>query len=437
MKTYRMAYRLIVFILLAILSKVTFASESLNYRYDPLYQSQQLGQLPIAAWSNKTNKDQLIQATRPQLAGHWPRDVELLEDSLLRKHGRLLQGSKIKARKLIVQSYPKNTQSKARLRGFFAEAIYLDKHPDEHYVQKFNAKHNDVYRMVNNVPDGAQIKTKVKFSGPGYETDMRKDYLAKRFIVPDDHVVLLKKHLLEQESLYRNANDIKNADRTHRMIAKVRPLGATSSQLQTRMDNVYKTALKAETASYVNIGAAAGLGVASILWSYENGETSDSATLYKSAKALSLINTGVTTNRLLVTYKSGALSGTIKGNLITGAAIFAVDTLYLVYEQGGTKAFQQAEFWEESGGNISSLTLATIVGGYTALWTAPLGLPTQFVSTIASATIVGILGYVGGKKLTHEILNELTPEIALQTERTLIKRVHEKLQEMENQLKVI
>lgn len=432
-----MAYRSIVLIFTTIVSSTTAAGEFSSQRYVPLYQSPQSGQLPIKAWANNSYQNQLAISTRPKLAGLWSRDVELLEDSLLRKHGRLLQGSHIKARKLIARSYSKNTQSAARLRGFFAEAIYLDRHPNEHYVQKFNAKHNDVYRMVNNVPDGAQIKTKLKFSGPAYESDMRNDYLAKRFIVPDDHVKPLKKHLFEQEKLYRKVNDVKSADRTHRMIAKIRPLGATSNQLKTRMDNVYRTTLRAETVTYVSLGAAAGLGIAPILWSYANGEASEGATLYQSAKTLSLINTGVAANRALESYKDGALKGSLKGNVIIGAAIFATETMYLLYEHGGTKAFNNAEFLEEMGGSISSLTLSLIVGGNVALWTTPFGMPAQITCTVLAATITGASGYIAGKRLSHEILNEFAPEIARKAEKELIQNAKNTLQNSENKLKQI
>lgn len=397
--------------------------------YNPLFQYQKPGHhLPIASWSSNADQSTQAPSTRPQLSGLWSRDVELLEDSLLRKHGRLLQDSNSKARKLIAQTYPRNTQSTARLRGFFAEAIYLDRHPDEHYVKKFNAKHNDVYRMVNGVPDGAQIKTKVTFSGPAYEIDMRKDYLAKRFIVPDNHVEPLRSHLTEQEQIYRIAGDIKNAEKTHRMLAKIRPLGATSQQLQSRLNSAYRTISRAESAGYVSLGTAAGLGLAPVLWKYANGETSDGTALYQTTKTLSLVNVGMTVDRGLTSYKSGALRGTVKGNVITGAAVFTIETAYLFYEHGGTNALKQAGFWEEIGGSVSSLTLGTIVGGYVALWTAPLGVPVQATSAITAGMTGGIGGYIGGKSATRKLLEDVAPEIALKAEKDSIAEVRNSLE---------
>lgn len=415
-----------------------------NNYYTPLFQHQKTVILPVDAWSGNSSfqSGKTTPASRPQLSGLWSRDVELLEDSLLRKHGRLLQGSHSKARTLIVRSYPKNTQSTARLRGFFAEAIYLDRYPNEHYVGKSNAAHNDVYRIekigsngIRTIPNGAQIKTKVTFSGPAYEADMRKDYLAKRFIIPDDHVQPFKNHLTEQEQIYRKKGDIKNADRTQRMIAKVLPLGASSKQLQSRLHSAYLTLARAENAHYVSLGAAAGLGLAPTLWKFTNGETTEGAALYQATRTLSLVNAGLYSDKILTNFKGGALRGTVKGNLITGAAMFATETIYLVYEHGGTKSFKQAAFWEEIGGSVSSLALSLTVGSTVTILVSPLATPWIGVpSGIAAATVSGMAGYIVGKSATRALLYEVSPEIALQSENDAIKETRKNVDMMKIKL---
>jgi len=414
-----------------------------NKNYNPLFQYQKSGGLPIDAWSSSSSSQSgksYTPTTRPQLSGLWSRDVELLEDSLLRKHGRLLQGSHSKAKKLIVKSYPKNMQSTARLRGFFAEAVYLDRHPNEHYVSKSNAPYNDVYVMKNGVPNGAQIKTKITFSGPAYEADMRKDYKAKRFIIPDDHVQPFKVHLTEQEKIYRGMGDIKNADRTQRMIAKVLPLGATTKQLQSRLDSVYRTLARAENAHYVSLGASAGLGLAPILWKYTDGETTEGAALYQATRTMSLVGAGLHTDKFLTNFKDGALRGTVKGNVITGATIFAVETAYLIYEHGSTQSFKQAAFWEEIGGSVSSLALGFTVGGTVGVWVTTM-VPAMPWIGVSSAVVAGsvssIAGYVGGKSATRALLAEVAPEIALQSERDAVKEARESLNTMKSKLLTI
>lgn len=414
--------------------------------YVPLMQWQGAEQLPVDAWSakngTKTQGSGINPATRPNLAGQWPKDVELLQYVLQRKHGRLPGSSNSKARDDILRSYARSPQSAAQLRGIFAEAVYLDKHPNEYHVRKLNAAHNNVYRWDNRAPNGAQIITRNIFSGSGYAAAMKKDYRAKRFIVPDDHVEPLKSYFLEQEHKFQSAGEAKLAEKARLQFAKVRPLGETSGELENRLQTGFRRVLAAKSAPYVSLGAATGGGFAPILWGYANGEITAERTLYQATRASSLIGAGLGSDTILANIKDGALRGSAKGNLITGAAIFAVESGFLVYENGGARALQEARFWEELGGSASALTLGIAVGVPVTVYVTTVlatgtGPAAPFVggtTGILVGSLVGMAGYVGGKSLTRVLLDTAAPEIARKAERESIAEIRKGLNALEKKV---
>ena len=425
-------------LLIALLTQWAVAPLLVAKSYVPLMDWQQSGHLPGLKLDSalEVKSRSINPAARPQLAGQWPKDVELLQDALLRKHGKLLGGSPSKARQLILDRYSMSSQSAARLRGIFAEAVYLEIHPNEGYVGKPNATHNDVYCWVEGeqLPQGGQIKTTKTFSGADYVAKMKKDYLARRFIVPDDHVEPLKRYLLEQDRKFQKTGDIKLAEQSRRFYAKVKPLGATTSDLEGRLQSVFRRLVAAKSSPYVSLGVAAGVGLAPILWNYMTGEDSAGRAIYQATRATTLMGVGLATDGILANIKGGALRGTAKGNLITGAAIFAAETGFLVYENGGTRAFQEARFWEELGGSASGLTLGLAVGTPVGIWatgawaagTGPLAPAAPLVGAgagLLSGSLAGTAGYFGGKRAARVCLDTFAPEIAHRAEREAVAEI--------------
>ncbi len=399
-------------------------------------------QLKADAWANQTGgvtgSRRINPAARPYLAGHWPRDVELLEDALLRKHGRMLGESNSKARHLILRRYVRSPESAAQLRGIFAEAVYLDRHPNEGYVSKPNAAHNDVYRMDGRVPNGGQIKTKQTFSGSGYQAEMKRDFLAKRFIVPDDHVKPLRSYLDGQERKFQLAGNELLATEARRQSAKVRPLGATSAALETRLKSVAKHIAAEKAAPYVSLGVSTGAGLAPIIWSYANGELTGDKLLRQATRDISLRLTAIGADATLANVKGGALRGSAKGNLITGAAMFAVDSVFLICEYGGQQSFREAAFWEEIGGGASALTLGFSVGAPVTIYVTasavefgPAAPAIGATAGLMAGSLSGMVGYFGGKAVTRQFLDSVAPEIARKAEMEAFVEVRTGLDAME------
>jgi hypothetical protein len=85
-----------------------------------------------------------------------------------------------------------------------AEAYFADRNPDENYVRRANAPQHDFTRLLAN---GQRRNTQVKFHTSGtpsqYVADMRADWRAHKFAVPDDHVDALKTYLTNKYTRLR------------------------------------------------------------------------------------------------------------------------------------------------------------------------------------------------------------------------------------------
>ena len=103
---------------------------------------------PFGSWeepSTRWNKELALRSdrtsavnsdARPHLAGLRSRNVEMLEDALLRKHPKLLGNDPAKARELLLRRYRANLP---QLRGIMAEAVFIDRNPEWGFVKKSNA----------------------------------------------------------------------------------------------------------------------------------------------------------------------------------------------------------------------------------------------------------------------------------------------------------
>src|SRR2546425_5503439 len=117
-------------------------------------------------------------------------NVELLTDALLRKRP-MLENNAAKARAAILDIYQRQYRHPGRfahlpfahLRGYMAEAVFVQQHPEWAYVKNPNASQYDVYRWVpgRRTPFTGQIKYHDSGDPARYARDMVKDHLANKF----------------------------------------------------------------------------------------------------------------------------------------------------------------------------------------------------------------------------------------------------------------
>ena len=94
---------------------------------------------------------------RTPLPGLRPRSVELLEGYFLRAHPKLLNDNPERARQLILRRY---NNGLGPLRGYMAEAMFVDLNPEWNLVRSGTAPQHDVTRQVagHRAPFNGQIK---------------------------------------------------------------------------------------------------------------------------------------------------------------------------------------------------------------------------------------------------------------------------------------
>jgi hypothetical protein len=114
--------------------------------------------------------------TRPQFAGR-PKSVELLENYFLQKHPKLLQSSPERARQLILRRY---SNRPGPLRGYMAEAMFMDRNPEWNLVRGNNAPQHDVTRRIpgRRAPFNGQIKYHDSGTSALYARDMVKERIS-------------------------------------------------------------------------------------------------------------------------------------------------------------------------------------------------------------------------------------------------------------------
>ena len=350
---------------------------------------------------------------RPTLAGLRPKNVELLEDALLRKHPKLLGGSPTKARNLIVRRYQNDP---AQLRGIMAEAVFADQNPDWRYVRKPNAPQHDLYRLrLGMPPETVQVKFHMDGNPATYAADMVKDHLAHRFAVPDDHVGPLKNYLRLKAERLAAAGDDAAAARLWRDYGRVRGIGKGSDYIASTTKGAASTEAREINATYTSFGAAIALSLGPTLWDWANGGVPANQAMYRATRSLSVLGVGVGTDFVLATVQEGALRGTLKGNVIVAAATTVTEVTWLVYDYGWQRAFYQPQFYEDVVGGVSGTALgfAGFLGG-TALAseTGPLA---PVIGT-GVGIVTGTIGYVGGKAGTRMILEIVSPKMLQQRE---------------------
>jgi hypothetical protein len=349
---------------------------------------------------------------RPQLAGLRPKSVELLQDGYLRKHGKSLENNPAKARELVLRRAARGRIH--QLRGYMAEALFLDRHSEWGYVSKPNASQHDVYRWVigRRVPQTGQIKFHTSGEPSRYSADMVRDDRAHRFFIPDDHVEATKAYL-RMRGRWRDA-------------ARVQPLGATSSEIRSQTASACRSIAREKYATYTSLGAALALSLAPTLLDWARGDLSANVAAYQALRSLSLMGVGIGAEQLLATIAKGAIRGTLRGNAIVGTVLVVTETLWLLHEHGWRRAFYQPNFYEGVGGGVSAIALGLIGGAVATGLAAETG---PFAPVIGGGVgiVTGAVGYVGGRAATRAILDIVAPELLRREESQRFRAVIESL----------
>ena len=383
----------------------------------------------LSTWQTKRSfferSSSIQQSARPVIHGLRPVSIELLQDALIKKHPKLLRNNPRMARQVIMGKYLGRGTIRSRingrnqLHGAMAEALFLQKNPDWKYVSKPNAPQNDVYRFVTGkrTPLTGQIKFHISGNPTLYASDMLKDYSARHFYVPNDHVEDLRNLWLRRSESAKTIGDMIGAQRAAKKAGRVKPMGVHSQEVVAGTKQSYQIAAVENRMVYTSLAAGVALSLGQIGWNYAHGSLSADQASYHTSKAIALIGSGVAADATLILVRGGALRGTLKGNWIVGSAVLLVETSWNLYEQGGMAAFRHPNFYEQLGGSISAIGIGGASGFYSGLATtaaaSETGPAAPFIGGavgFAVGTIVGAIAYVGGRTSTRWLIINGWPE---------------------------
>lgn len=368
---------------------------------------------PTVRWGNRLAEAlELRRATvdpaRPPGRSLQPRALQILEDALLRKYPRLLRGSRIRARELVLRRYQRNP---AQLRGIQAEALFLDRNPDWRYVSKPNASQHDVYLLRRGLPPrNGQVKVHASGDPSLYARDMIADHRAHRFFVPDDHVEALREHL-RQAGRFRDA-------------ARVSGTGFTYAELEAKCADAVRAAAREKYAGYISLGMTLGLSVGGVVWDAFHGRLDTNQAGYHLLRSGSLVAVGVGADQGLRFVYGGVLRGTLRGNVIVAVATSVGEIGWLLYEHGWRRAFYEPSFYEAAVGGVSAAGLGLLVG----TWVTGLAAETGWWAPViggGAGLVAGTAGYIGGRTATRWTLEVVAPEMMRKQERLWVATVRQ------------
>lgn len=400
----------------------------------------------FASWEalREASATPAAEGRRPVLPGVNGKDLELLQDAIANKWPKKVPGGTLPAaRAEVARITPFRLPA---VRGYMAEAIYLDNNPEWKYVNKPNATQHDVYKSatngtprVSNLPSNTgQVKFHMDGKAARYARDMRKDFRSDSFIIPDDHVDGLKAHLKYKAKELRLKGDEAGAATLDRQVIRVKGIGATSTQIDRATRQAITEARVVRVAPYVFVGVATTLMTAPTVMDWYKGDIDGQEALYRLAKSGSTIGSTVVADQALKNWRGGLLRGTLRGNVLTACVVLMVDTSWRIYECGGVgNALQDPEFIISMGGNVSATGLA-IAGGYVGMKTGAAigGLVGPKGATIGGATgglavgtAAGVAGYFGGAKGTRWALEKFSPEKLYAQERAYVGEVRKGIED--------
>lgn len=373
----------------------------------PLSQAAARGYHPIKA------------SDRVFLPGLRPQSAELLQQTLSERYPRTVGGSPVAIANKAVPKIFSDSRSFAQTRGIYAERWFVHRNPHIGLVGTRNASQLDAYSRIigRKAPVGYQIKT--LSGGPAdYARSMVADHRARWFVIPDDHVEAVRENWRQTGEAHLKAGRTVEAKQAFRQRKRVLPLGTTMKGLEDQMREGGRVLLREQTARYVSVGAAAALALGPALADYiEDGELS-AAGARQAARTVSLFGSAAGTNYALGKYRNGALRGTLRGNVITGAVMVMVDTSFAIYDYGGAAAFSRPEFYEQLGGGISGTAMGLAVGipvgaqvtaytAYTGPWAPVIG----GAAGIVTGGVAGLVGHIGGRSGTRFVMQLAMPDL--------------------------
>lgn len=396
-----------------------------------------LSELDASSGTNHVSSRVVGSDARPFLPGMRPVEVELLEDALRRKQPRTIGDSRVRAHESIIRNSLRDPIKRSHMKGILAEALYLQKNPEWGYVRSPIASQHDIYTWVpgRQAPFNAQIKTHASADPTVYARDMVSDHRSNLFVVPDDHVGPLRDHWRSQLREYQARGQTTDAIEASRQLARVRGLGYSSKELDDHLSRAARYCLRERNAAYVSLGAGVAMAIGPDLWEWwRTGSPSDRAA-YRAVRTGSILAAERATTLALGKVGTGALRGTLRGNIVTGVVILTTDTAFSIYENGGAGAFRSAGFYNELGGGIGGLALAFPVGALVAVnvtgWTTPVAGGWAPVlggaAGLASGAVAAMAGYVGGKSTTRTILEAIDPGFLHDAETTAFKTAKDRI----------
>lgn len=365
--------------------------------------------------------------SRPRLAGLRPKQVELLEEALIRKSRNKI--TTIPKAKIHIIRLSRNQVGRNLLNGTMHEALFVDRNAEWGYVKSPNSPQHDVYRWVpgRKTPFNGQLKFHASGAPAKYAASMKSDWRAHRFFIPDDHVEAVKAHLRSEAERLVATGDTAGSKAAWRDYGRVRGSGVTAKEVTDSRRYVKKYETRQRYATYTSLGASLALAAGPTIWDWASGNLPANQAVYRTTRALSVLGVGVSTELALRTIRQGALRGTMRGNLIVGTAVVITETTWLLYEHGWSKALTNPEFYESVAGSATGLAFGLAAGGAMVIWMPGPGWVVGGAAAVTGA-VAGTVGYFGGRSATHVLFEILAPAQLQQRQRDRIAEVNRELQ---------
>lgn len=131
---------------------------------------------------------------------------------------------------------------RGNLRGRIAESDWLDRNAADGWRRTASriAPENDAWRrLADGNLEGAQVK--VHGDWKEYLRSMRKDGRAERFVIPDDHLELVRADLLTRRQGALRGGQAGKAASYGRLLERLTPLGRTFSEVDSAIERTVRT----------------------------------------------------------------------------------------------------------------------------------------------------------------------------------------------------
>jgi hypothetical protein len=266
-----------------------------------------------------------------------------------------------------------------------AEAMYIHRNRGWRYVESANATQNDAFIFVpgRRAPITAQVKFHQNGRPADYARDMRADYLATRFVIPDDHVQGTKAYLRQQARLAAMRGETALASAYLRDYGRVRGMGVTSSEVIEGTAKAARFSKSGIRNPYISLGAIVGSTLLPNLRSQPNEALQGLAMSFVDGAAIK------TTDELLKKSKPSALTRGKGASVVLGAVVTMTNAAFLAKQYGFRNALRDENFYLDLGGST-----AGFAGGALAGWGVTELLPASLVpSPMALFAVTTLAGY--------------------------------------------